>query len=179
MVDLDLSKEEEMKEKVREAARKNFRAGLNCAESVYLALVEAGLVEFPAETVAMATAFGGGMGLSGGACGALIGAMMGVSAVHGRRNPLEGTMEEIIDRLYGNPGLYRFFNQIPHRFVEKFGSTECRELNKDYPTWFDKDRFRNCMRITIETAVMAVEFIFQGAREGYVQPFGKNMAGKE
>jgi C_GCAxxG_C_C family probable redox protein len=178
MVRLKDIPEEEMKEKAREAARNNFRSGLNCAESVYAALVEIGLVDFPPETVALTTAFGGGMGLSGGVCGALVGLIMGVGAVHGRRNPLEGSQQEIIDRLYGNPGLYRFFNQIPHKFAEKFGSTQCEELNRDYPEWHDKNRFRMCMNIVIEAAVMAVEFAYQGEREGYTQPFGKNMAGK-
>lgn len=167
-----------MRERVRELAIKNFRGGANCAESVYLALVESGLVDLPAETTAMATAFGGGIGLYGGVCGALAGAVMGVSAVHGRQKPLEGTREEIIDGLYGNPGRYRFFNQIPHRFKEKFGALTCEELNKDYSEWFNKDRFRNCMNITVETAVMAADFIFQGKKEGYSQPFGKNLAGK-
>ena len=171
--------EEEVKERVREAARKYFRGGANCAETAFLALVEAGLVELPPETVAIATAFGGGIGLYGGMCGALAGSVMGVSAVHGRKKPLEGTQQEIVDRLYGNPGLYRFFNQIPRWFEERFGATTCRELNKDYPVWFDKDRFRNCMNITVETAVRAAEFILQGQKEGYTQPFGKNVAGKE
>ncbi|PKM78058.1 MAG: hypothetical protein CVU90_04915 [Firmicutes bacterium HGW-Firmicutes-15] len=170
--------EEDMKEKAREIAKNNFRLGLNCSESVYAALVEVGLIEFPAETVAIATAFGGGIGLTGGVCGALVAAIMGVSSVHGRRNPLEGTQEAIIDKLYGNPGLYRFFNQIPHRFEELYGSTLCSELNQDYPEWINKDRFRNCMKMVVDSAGLAVEFIYQGIREGYVQPFGKNMAGK-
>ncbi|MDD3888414.1 MAG: C-GCAxxG-C-C family protein [Syntrophomonadaceae bacterium] len=170
--------EEEMKEKAREAAKKNFRAGLNCSESVYAALVEVGLIDFPPETVSMATAFGGGIGLTGGVCGALVAAIMGVSSVHGRRNPLEGTQKEIIDKLYGNPGLYRFFNQIPHRFEEQYGSTLCSDLNKDYPEWINKERFRNCMKMVVECAGIAVEFVYQGNREGYVQAFGKNMAGK-
>lgn len=170
--------EEEMKEKVRKLAKENFRKGLNCAESVYLALQEAGLIELPPETVALATAFGGGIGLTGGVCGALVAATMAVSSVHGRKKPGEGTQQEIIDKLYGNPGLYRFFNQIPYKFIEKYGTTECRELNLYYPEWFDKDRFRKCMSIVIESAAMAVEFIYQGHAEGYQQPFGKNMAGK-
>ncbi|HWP95294.1 MAG TPA: C-GCAxxG-C-C family protein [Syntrophomonadaceae bacterium] len=170
--------EEIMKEWVRQLAKKNFRQGLNCAESVYLALFDTGLIEFPPETAALTTAFGGGLGLSGGMCGALIAATMGVSSKHGRRKPAEGTQDEIIDKLYGNPGLYRFFNQIPHRFKKEFGSTQCEELNKDYPEWFNKDRFRRCMHIVVETAAMAVEFIYQGNREGFGQPFGENMAGK-
>lgn len=168
----------EMQEKVRKLAKENFRKGPNCAESVYMALLEAGLVEFPPETVALATAFGGGIGLSGGVCGALVAATMAVSSVHGRKNPVEGTQQEIIDKLYGNPGLYRFFNQMPHKFAEKFGSTQCKDLNLYYPKWTDKDRLRNCMNIVIESAAMAVEFIYQGNTEGYQQPFGKNMAGK-
>jgi len=177
-MELQALTEEEMKERVRKLAKDNFRQGLNCAESVYTALLDAGLVEFSPDTVALTTAFGGGLGLSGGMCGALVAATMGVSSIHGRRQPAEGNQEEIIDKLYGNPGLYRFFNQMPYKFTEKFGSTQCNELNKDYPEWFNKDRFRKCMNIVVESASMAVEFIYQGNREGYGQPFGKNMAGK-
>ncbi len=168
--------ETKMKEKVSKFAKDNFRKGLNCAESVYLALHAAGLIEFPAETVALTTAFGEGIGLSGGVCGALVGATMAISSVHGRKTPGEGAPQEIFDQLYGNPGLYRFFNQIPYKFVEKFGSTQCSELNKFCPDWHDIDRMRKCMNITVESSAMAVEFIYQGKREGYIQPFGKNMA---
>ncbi len=171
---------EEMKEQVRQLAKGNFRKGLNCSESVYLALQEAGLIDFPPETVALMTAFGGGIGLSGGVCGALVAAAAGVSSVHGRPHPGQSSnMDEVIQELYGNPGRYRFFNQMPRTFAEKFGSTQCSELNKDYPDWFQKDRFRKCMDIVVESAAMAVEFIYQGNAEGYNQVFGKNMAGKE
>jgi C_GCAxxG_C_C family probable redox protein len=170
--------EEEMKEKVKTLAKDNFRTGLNCAESVFKALIDAKLVDFPPETVSLTTGFGGGIGLAGDVCGALAAAVMGIGASHGRRNPTEGTMDEKVDQLYGNPGRYRFFNQVSHKFAEKFGSTQCDELNKEYPDWFQKDRFRKCMNIVVDTAGMAVEFIYQGKREGYTQPFGKNMAGK-
>jgi C_GCAxxG_C_C family probable redox protein len=170
--------EAEMKEKVRQLAKNNFRQGLNCAESVYLALVDAGVIELARETVALATAFGGGIGLSGEICGALVGATMGVSSVHGRKNPWDGSSEEIIDQLYGNPGRYRFFNQIPYKFKAKYGTIQCKELNRDFPQWFDKERFRRCMSIVLDAADMAVEFIYQGKREGYTQTFGQNMAGK-
>ncbi len=170
---------EEMKEKVKDLAKANFKKGPNCAESVYLALVEAGLIDFAPETVALATPFGGGMGLSGGVCGALVAAIMGAGAAHGRRQPIQGSMQEIIDKLYGNPGLYRFYNQMPHAFEEKFGSTQCGILNKDYPNdWYNKDRLRGCMKFVVEAAGMAVDYIYQGQEEGFGQPFGKNMAGK-
>jgi len=170
---------EEMREKVKALAKENFKKGPNCAESVMMALIDAGLIDFPPEVVAMATPFGGGIGLSGGICGALAAAVMGVGAVHGRRQPIQGEMKDIIDKLYGNPGLYRFFNQIPHAFEEKFGSTDCEILNKDYPNdWYNKNRLKGCMGFVVEAAGLAVDFIYQGFEEGYGQPFGKNMAGK-
>jgi C_GCAxxG_C_C family probable redox protein len=179
MIDILATPKEEMKEKVVALAKENFKKGPNCAESVFMALQEAGLVDFPPETVALATAFGGGMGLSGGVCGALVGAIMGVGAVHGRKQPITGEMKDIIDKLYGNPGLYRFFNQMPHEFEVKFGSTQCCELNKDYPNdWYNKDRLRGCAKFVQEAAAMAVDYIYKGLEEGYGQPFGKNMAGK-
>lgn len=169
---------DEMKEKVAQLAKENFRIGLNCSESVFKALMDAGLFDFPAETVAIATGFGGGIGVSGGVCGALVGMTMGVSAVHGRLLTGAEEQSEVIDQLYGNPGRYRFFNQLPHAFEEKFGTLNCKELNKDFDSWFNKDRFRMCMKIVIESAQMAVDFIYQGKQEGYTQPFGQNMAGK-
>lgn len=171
--------DQELIQKARDNAKQNFRDGLNCAESVFKAILDTGIIDFPPETVALATGFGGGMGLTGNNCGALVGAVMAVGAVHGRRNPLEGDMAARIDRLYGNPGLYRFFNQLPHRFRQEFNKLNCSELNEGYPEWTDKDRFRNCMKITVDTAGIAAEYILKGQKEGFVQPFGENVARKQ
>jgi len=80
--------------------------------------------------------------------------------------------------LNGNPGLYRFFNQIPHRFEQEFGSTNCRELTKIFAHWNDKNRAKKCLYLIEESAKMAVDYIIQGKEEGYVQQFGRNMANK-
>lgn len=171
--------ESELIAAAKDNAAKYFREGLNCAETVLKAILDTGVVEdMPPEVVALATGFGGGMGLSGNICGALTGMMMAVGAVHGRRNPLEGEFQQRIDALYGNPGLYRFFNQIPRRFREQFGAFTCKEINEGYTDWFEKERFKRCMKLTVETAGMAMEYILQGKKEGYTQPFGENMAGK-
>ncbi|KUG03485.1 hypothetical protein ASZ90_019121 [hydrocarbon metagenome] len=169
----------DIEQKASVIASEHFRKGLNCAESVYKAIQDVGLVEFPPETVALATAFGGGIGLYGGVCGALAGLTMAVSAVHGRKQPWAEEHQDIIDQLYGNPGLYRFFNQIPEQFQKKFGSTTCQELISDYQEWFDNQRFCQCRYIVMESTIMAVQFITQGNEEGYCQAFGRNMAGKE
>jgi C_GCAxxG_C_C family probable redox protein len=137
-----------MKQRVRELAEDSFVKGLNCAESVYTALLEAGLINFPPETVAMATGFGGGIGISGcGVCGALSAAVMTVGAVHGRHTPAQGTPQEIKDGLWGNPGLYRFFNLLAHKFENRFGSALCVELIKDYSNFFVEERFCKCMNL--------------------------------
>jgi len=168
----------ELIEKAKENARQNFRDGLNCAESVLKAIIDTGVIDFPPEIVAMATGFGGGMGLAGNNCGALVGAIMAVGAVHGRRNPLEGEFQERVDRLYGNPGLYRFFNGMSHEFKSKFKALDCKILNEGYSDWMDKNRFKQCMKMVIDAAGMAMEYIEKGKTEGYTQPFGENVAGK-
>ena len=119
------------------------------------------------------------MGLSGNNCGALTGGIMARGAVHGRRNPMEKEFKERVKQLYGNPGLYRFFNGFPHKFVEMFGSADCREINKNCTDWHDRERHRRCMHIAAETAGLAMEFILTGKEKGYIQPFGPKMAGKE
>ncbi|NPV89478.1 MAG: hypothetical protein HPY50_01725 [Firmicutes bacterium] len=171
--------EEELIQKVKDNARQNFRDGLNCSESVFKAIIDAGMIDISPEAVRLATGFGGGMGLAGHNCGALVAAVMAVGGAHGRSNPLEGDFSQRVDRLYGNPGLYRFFNQIPHEFRQVVGEIDCKEINRDYPVWQDKDRFRNCMKIVVSAAEMAARYILKGQTEGYIQPFGENVAGKQ
>ena len=62
---------------VNDYAIENFKSGLNCAESVYDALLRAGVLDVPKETIAMCTGFGGGIGLYGDTCGALSAAFAG------------------------------------------------------------------------------------------------------
>ncbi|MBC7342642.1 MAG: C_GCAxxG_C_C family protein [Clostridia bacterium] len=176
-----MADEKELIQAAKDNAAQNFRAGLNCAESVVQAILDTGTIDgLPPEVVALATPFGGGMGLSGHTCGALAGMLMAVGAAHGRRYPMaEPDPQKRQDQLYGNPGLYRFFNQIPRRFRERFGYLNCREINQGYEDWFAKDRLKRCMKITIEAAGMAMEYILQGKKEGYAQPFGENMARKQ
>ncbi|MCP4683695.1 MAG: C_GCAxxG_C_C family protein [Desulfobacterales bacterium] len=165
-------------EQAKENASQNYRNGINCAESVLKAVIDTGVTDFSSEIVALATGFGGGMGLTGNNCGALTGGIMAIGTVHGRFNPMEKEFKERIKQLYGNPGLYRFFNGFPHQFKEKFGSLDCKEINKNYTDWNDKERHKKCMKITIETAGLAMEFILLGKEEGFTQSFGANMTNK-
>lgn len=169
---------EEMIQRAKDNAAQNFRQGLNCAESVYLAVYEAlgGDSLLPRESVALVTGFGGGIGVYGSACGALLGGMAALGVVHGRRDPFEGTMEERINRLYGKPGLYRFFNQLPNRFKEAFGEIDCAALTKEYhDRWLCKEHAKKCMKLIIETAGMTMDLLLEGKEKGYTQDYGHNV----
>ena len=174
-----MNKAEEI-EQIRQRARKNFSMGYNCAECVteaVLSLVETGL---PPEVKKLATGFGGGIGLYGDTCGAVVGAVMAVSAVHGRSVLPEGEGKEVLkkskEQLYGNPGLYRLFNQIPNRIKEKYGETLCREVtSKWHETWLCREHALYCRELITDVAEIAAELIFSDADEAAAQTFGTNV----
>jgi len=146
-----------------------------------LSLVETGL---PPEVKKPATGFGGGIGLDGDTCGALVGAVMAVSAVHGRVDLPEGEGKEVLKKskkqLYGKPGLYRLFNQIPNRIKEKYGKTLCGEItSKWHETWLCREHALYCREIITDAAKIAAEFIFTDTDEAAAQPFGTNVENLE
>lgn len=175
-------KKEELINEAKMAAKQNFREGLNCAESVLEAVIRTGVIQdFSPEIVAVATGFGGGIGQYGTICGALAGATIAVGCVHGRKNPKQGTFDERVKQLQGNPGLYRLFNNLPNDFAEKFGACECEALTRNYKDHFGAvERRKQCQQYVIEAAGMAVQYILAGSSgEGFAQKMRKNLHGKE
>ncbi len=174
-----MTKEEKI-EAVKQRARKNFSLGYNCTECVteaVLTLIDTGL---PPEAKKMATGFGGGVGLYGDTCGAVTGAILAVGAVHGRSSLPEGEGKEVVkkaaDQLYGKPGLYRLFNQIPNRLKDKFGATLCRELTTPWQsTWLCRDHALFCRDLITEAAGLAAEMALSDRDELASKPFGKNV----
>jgi len=178
-----MNKEEKI-EQIRSRARKNFSLGYNCAECVteaVLSLVDTG---FPPEVKKLATGFGGGIGLYGDTCGAIVGAVMAVSAVHGRSSLPAGEGKEVLkkskEQLYGKPGLYRLFNQLPNRIREKYGETLCRELTSKWQkTWLSRDHAIYCRELITDAAEIAAELILSDKEEVASQPFGPNVENLE
>jgi len=174
-----MTKEEKI-EAIRQRARKNFSLGYNCAECVteaVLSLVDTGL---PVEVKKCATGFGGGIGLFGDTCGALAGAVMAVSAVHGRSSLPEGEGKEAVkkaaDQLYGKPGLYRLFNIIPNQFEAKYGKTLCRELTTQWQsTWLCRDHALFCRDLIMEAAGIAAELALSDRDTLASGNFGRNV----
>ena len=171
---------EELIERVRLRARKNFSLGYNCSEAVFEALSGECDLGLPPDALRVATGFGGGVGLYGDTCGALTGAVLAVSAVHGRRALPEGEGPEAIakakESFYGRPGIYRLFNQIPNRIAEKYGATLCRELTAKWQDdWLCRDHARSCRDIITDAAGIAAELVLADRAVEMNRPFGNNV----
>jgi len=104
---------------VRKSAEESFASGLYCAESVVLAIAKAeGIASNLLPKIA--TAFCSGMARSCGICGALTGAMMGVSLVLGRSTPNE----------FVQPA-YTATQCLIQTFEKEFGSRDFSETAAD------------------------------------------------
>ena len=148
---------EEVIAQVKARAKANFKTGLNCAESVIEALLTHVDTGLPHETMCLMTGFGGGGGLFGDTCGALVGAMAALGAVYGRRQ-VPTNAKAAMEELHGTPGLYRLFNRLPNEFKQRFGSTQCRLLTSQWrKTWLCKDHLHFCRNLVIEAAGLAAE----------------------
>jgi len=142
--------EREQIDAIKSRAKKNFSKGYNCSECVFEAVLNTIDTGLPKETMKLATGFGGGIGLFGDTCGAIAGAVMAVSAVYGREDlpDIEDAKEKMktsVNELYGKPGLYRIFNQIPNKIHDKYGNTTCRDITSKWKdTWLCRDHALSC-----------------------------------
>jgi C_GCAxxG_C_C family probable redox protein len=109
-----------------------FDGGYNCAQAV----LQATTGRSDPELLAMAEAFGGGIGESGCLCGAVTGGIMALG-------------------LAGHP---ERGGQLVAGFREQFRTTCCRGLSKDYQ-WLSREHLANCRRLTVAAAVMVEELL--------------------
>jgi len=178
-----VTKVKDMMERARARARENHLNGMNCGESTFRAVLETlreeGLTDMPIEMVSLATGLGGGIGSSGNTCCALIGAALGMSSVHGRKDPLElPTPEARRDQLGGENGRYRLYNNMVHEFRKKIGSNSCAELTCPFD-YYSEERKESCRAIIGEAAALAIKWTLIGIEKGYRHPFRYNIMGKK
>ena len=166
---------EEMLQLVSELAINNFKTGYNCTECVFLALIDAGALDIPRETVKICIGFGGGIGCSGETCGALSGAVMANGAKYGRlgwetEDPMQRGMD--VAEKY-----YRRYNAMVHEFAKANGAVTCKGISAPFGDWNCKDRKKYCMKMIGATAQMAYKYLQMGNDEAFKLPYGFNMHG--
>jgi len=139
---------------VRESAMKEFESGLYCAESVLAALAKAQGIESDL-IPKIATAFCSGMARTCGTCGALTGAMMGLSLAFGRNS-------------VGQPvqSSYRATQELVGKFGQEFGARNCNDLlgcdlgtPEGQAMFHDNKLHERCARYTARAAEIAASLI--------------------
>ena len=168
-------------ENAKQRARRNFSLGFNCVECVAEALLGELASDFPSDAWRLSTGFGGGIGLYGDTCGALVGAVMAVGAVHGRSAlPKAESRQAVLDasrrQLYTDPGLYRIFNQLPNWFRERYGCTLCRELTaRWHGDWLCREHALFCREIIADTAGFAAQLMLLANQDVGALRFGETV----
>ena len=105
-----------MSEEAPQRSLELFRSGFFCAESVLLAIAESQGIHSDI-IPRIATGFCSGVSRTGGICGAVSGAIMGINLVAGRNSP--GESLEIS---------YDLTQKLISRFESQYGSINCRQL---------------------------------------------------
>ncbi|RQW63719.1 C-GCAxxG-C-C family protein [Vibrio viridaestus] len=135
-------------------AESHFENGLLCAESVVTAIADYHGVDNKLVSK-MATAFCGGMARTCGQCGALSGAVMGISLALGRDSK-DDTVTEA----------YEATQELVQRFENEFGARDCHKLlGCDISTKRGMEQFKaqnlrvNCTKYTGKAAEIAVQVL--------------------
>jgi len=103
-------------EQTPKRARDLFSSGFYCAESVFMALAEKQGIQSDL-IPRIATGFCSGIARTGGQCGAVSGAILGIGLAAGRRNITDPVDET-----------YTLTRDLIQGFTERFGSVVCPQL---------------------------------------------------
>lgn len=105
-----------MSEQAPQRSLELFRSGFFCAESVLLAIAESQGIQSDL-IPRIATGFCSGISRTGGMCGAISGAIMGINLAAGRNSPAESIEFS-----------YTLTQKLISRFEKQYGSVNCRQL---------------------------------------------------
>ena len=143
-----------MSEQAPQRSLELFRSGFFCAESVLLAIAESQGIQSDL-IPRIATGFCSGISRTGGMCGAVSGAIMGINLVTGRNSPAESL--EIN---------YALIQKLISRFESQYGSVICRQLiDCDLATeagqryFTDNQLMESCLQYAEGATSMAVSLI--------------------
>ena len=125
--------------------RDYFRQGLNCTECVLRTFMdqhESGLAD---DVLRLASGFGNGMGNTKNTCGAVIGAVLAISAARGK-NPF--TLETPAERIaHKREEVYPSVSMLIQEIEGEFGSLICRELSDRHGDFGSRERKKSCQQL--------------------------------
>lgn len=131
-----------------------FRNGFCCSEAVFLAIAEA--LNLKSELIPkIATGFCGGIARTSNICGAVTGAVMGISLITGRNSPDESREKN-----------HQLVRDLMSKFEAQFGSLMCSKLigcrldtPEGYKEFIDKNLREKCIDFVSFAAITAVKLI--------------------
>ena len=178
---------QEQKELARQYADENIRAGLNCSESVFNALIRAGVIDLPGEATALASGVNGGAAATGHTCGAITGAVMAMGAAYGSPNP-RGEVRMMVKSPNGKnqtpdpTGDYRYymmrrFNRVVADFKEELGTTQCQEIVDRNGGYWNDNRQKDCEHCIRAGVEIALKYLEMDQDEADRLPYGENIFG--
>ena len=145
-----------IEEQACQGGKDYFKQGLNCAECVMCSFMELHETDLPKEVIALATGFGAGMGNTKNTCGAINGAVMAVSSVIGRKNPME--KETVPERIQELKKIYEPIGAMVKEIEKKYGTLICKELSNPLGSFEGKERKKNCMEIIGYCSALAMKY---------------------
>lgn len=135
---------EERLDEADRRGREYFRQGLNCTECVLRTFMDMHETGLPDTALKLASGFGLGMGDTKNTCGAIIGAVMALSAAKGR-DPLQAeTPAERISQL--KEGVYPPVGDLIRQIEQDYGTLICRELSAPHGDFDGRARKKSCQQ---------------------------------
>ncbi len=143
-----------MSEQASQRSLELFKSGYFCAESVLLAIAEAQGIQSDL-IPKIATGFCSGISRTGGMCGAVSGAIMGLNLAAGRSSPSESI--EIS---------YTLTQKLISLFEKQFGSVNCRQLiacdlatEAGQRTFSENNLMERCLQYAQDATRMAISLM--------------------
>jgi C_GCAxxG_C_C family probable redox protein len=134
-----------------------FQSGFHCAETVSGTTIALFAKETSTEVPRVASAFGGGIGRTyEDVCGALAGGTIAIGYLFGRMTPGEN-----IDTARALAA------ELRRRFIERFGSTNCRTLLAGFG---EQENWARCKSMTAEIAGILAEMLVEAGLESRQEP---------
>jgi C_GCAxxG_C_C family probable redox protein len=143
-----------MSEQASQRSLELFKSGYFCAESVLLAIAESRGIQSDL-IPKIATGFCSGISRTGGMCGAVSGAIMGINVLAGRNSPSESLESS-----------FNLTQKLIIQFERQYGSVNCRQLigcdlatEEGQRTFLENNLLERCYQYVAEATRMAVSLM--------------------